>query len=116
MIANFILSSSSLCLADNEGNPISSYSIAAGLDYPGIGPEHAHLKEIKRVDYHGITDDKAIEAFKLLSEKEGIIPAIESAHAVALAIKLLKDKNELAVINISGRGDKDLNIVHQWVK
>ena len=100
--------SNSLCLADDEGNPVGSYSIAAGLDYPGIGPEHAHLKEIGRVDYHGITDDEAIDAFKLLSEKEGIIPAIESAHAVALAVKLLKDKNQLAIINISGRGDKDV--------
>jgi len=98
----------SLCLADDGGNPIGSYSIAAGLDYPGIGPEHAYLKEIGRVDYHGITDDEAIAAFKLLSEKEGIIPAIESSHAVALAFKLLKNKNQLAIINISGRGDKDV--------
>ncbi|MCF6366080.1 MAG: tryptophan synthase subunit beta [Bacteroidales bacterium] len=98
----------SLCLADDDGNPIGSYSVAAGLDYPGIGPEHAYLKETERVDYHGITDNEAIAAFKLLSEKEGIIPAIESAHAVALAMKLLKNKNELAIINISGRGDKDV--------
>ena len=98
----------SLCLADDKGNPIGSYSVAAGLDYPGIGPEHAYLKEIGRVDYHGITDDEAIAAFKLLSEKEGIIPAIESSHAVALAAKLFKDKNETVIINLSGRGDKDV--------
>ncbi len=98
----------SLCLVDDEGNPINSHSIAAGLDYPGIGPEHAHLRDIGRVKYHGITDDEAVNAFRLLSEKEGIIPAIESAHAVALAYKLLKGKNELAIINISGRGDKDV--------
>jgi len=98
----------SLCLADEQGNPINSHSIAAGLDYPGIGPEHAHLRDTGRVKYHGITDDEAVHAFRLLSEKEGIIPAIESAHAVALAIKLLKNKNELTIINISGRGDKDV--------
>ena len=98
----------SLCLADEEGNSKASYSIAAGLDYPGIGPEHAYLKEINRVEYHGITDNEAIEAFKLLSQKEGIIPALESSHAVALAVKLLKDKGQTAIINISGRGDKDV--------
>ena len=99
----------SLCLADKDGNPIDSYSIAAGLDYPGIGPEHAHLKEINRVQYHAITDVEALNAFRKLSELEGIIPAIESAHAVALAIKELKDKNKLTIINLSGRGDKDVD-------
>ncbi len=98
----------SLCLADDEGNPVGSFSIAAGLDYPGIGPEHAFLNEIKRVEYHGITDKEAIDAFKLISEKEGIIPAIESSHAVALAAKLFKNKNETVIINLSGRGDKDV--------
>ena len=98
----------SLCLADDEGNPVGSYSIAAGLDYPGIGPEHAYLQEIKRVEYHAITDKEAIDAFKLISEKEGIIPAIESSHAVALGVKLFKDKNETVIINLSGRGDKDV--------
>ena len=99
----------SLCLSDDEGKPIESYSIAAGLDYPGIGPEHAHLKGINRVQYYPITDNEALNAFKLLSELEGIIPAIESAHAVALAIKELKNKNKLAIINLSGRGDKDVD-------
>ena len=98
----------SLCLMDENNEPLESRSIAAGLDYPGIGPEHAHLKGIDRVKYHPITDVEAIEAYQLLSKTEGIIPAIESAHAVALAIKILNGRNELAVINLSGRGDKDV--------
>jgi len=99
----------SLCLVNNNGEPMDSYSIAAGLDYPGIGPEHAYLKEINRVKYIAITDEEALFAFKKLSELEGIIPAIESAHAIALAMKELKNKNKLAVINLSGRGDKDVD-------
>lgn len=98
----------SYCLADAEGQPATAYSIASGLDYPGVGPEHAHLKETGRVHYHCITDKEAIEAFYLLSRLEGIIPAIESAHAVALAMKMLKGKNQLSIINLSGRGDKDV--------
>lgn len=100
--------SNSLCLADDEGNPISSYSIASGLDYPGIGPEHVFLQKIKRVKYFGINDSEAIGAFRLLSKLEGIIPAIESSHAIALAIKTLANKNKTAIINLSGRGDKDV--------
>lgn len=98
----------SYCLVDEQENPIASHSIAAGLDYPGISPQHAYLKDIERASYYPITDDEAVEAFKLLSRLEGIIPAIESSHAVALAIKILKDKDDLAIINISGRGDKDV--------
>jgi len=98
----------SLVLQDEHGNQVKSHSIAAGLDYQGIGPEHPHLQEIKRVDYSLITDNEAIEAFKLLSRIEGIIPALESSHAIALAMKILKDKNEVAIINLSGRGDKDV--------
>lgn len=98
----------SYCLVDEQQNPLPSKSIAAGLDYPGISPQHAYLKDAQRVSYHPITDDEAVESFKLLSRLEGIIPAIESSHAVALAIKLLKNKNDLAIINISGRGDKDV--------
>ena len=98
----------SYCLADDEGQPATAYSIASGLDYPGVGPEHAHLKETGRVQYHCITDNEAIEAFYLLSRLEGIIPAIESAHAVALAMKMLKGKSQLSIINLSGRGDKDV--------
>ncbi|MBE9467302.1 MAG: tryptophan synthase subunit beta [Bacteroidetes bacterium] len=97
----------SYCLVDEKNNPMESYSIAAGLDYPGISPQHSFLKDSGRAQYHIITDKEAINAFKQLSRLEGIIPAIESSHAVALALKLLKDKNELAIINISGRGDKD---------
>ena len=99
----------SKCLVDASNEPVDSKGIAAGLDYPGIGPEHAHLKVINRVSYHPITDDEAVEAYRLLSVKEGIIPAIESAHAMALATKLFKDKNKLVVINLSGRGDKDVS-------
>jgi len=99
----------SYCVSDNDGNPIDTHSIAAGLDYPGVGPEHADLKERKRAEYHCVTDKEAIEAFKLLSALEGIIPAIESSHAVALAIKLLKNRNELSIVNLSGRGDKDVD-------
>ncbi len=97
-----------LSLVDENGEPRPSYSIAAGLDYPGIGPEHAHLRDTGRVRYFPVTDAEAIEAFHLLSELEGIIPAMESAHAVALAVKELKNRDVLAIINVSGRGDKDV--------
>ncbi|MBN1253114.1 MAG: tryptophan synthase subunit beta [Bacteroidales bacterium] len=100
----------SYALVDENNEPVEAYSIAAGLDYPGVSPQHSLLKDEQRVKYHAVTDKEAIEAFKLLSVIEGIIPAIESAHAVALAIKLLKDKkNEISIINLSGRGDKDLD-------
>ncbi len=98
----------SYCLVDENDEPREAYSIASGLDYPGVGPEHAYLKETGRVSYHCITDNEAIAAFYELSKLEGIIPAIESSHAVALATKLLKDKKQLAIINLSGRGDKDV--------
>ena len=98
-----------LTLTDAQGNPRPSYSIAAGLDYPGIGPEHAHLRDTGRVKYLPITDDQAIQAFKLLARLEGIIPAMESAHGVAAAIQTLQENpGRLAIINISGRGDKDV--------
>ena len=99
----------SMCLMNDKDEPVPSSSIAAGLDYPGIGPEHAHLKNTDRVSYHPITDQEAVAAYRLLSEKEGIIPAIESAHAVALTEKLFKDRNQLVIINLSGRGDKDVS-------
>lgn len=85
------------------------YSISAGLDYPGVGPEHAHLSDIGRAEYAAITDDEAVEAFEYLSKTEGIIPAIESSHALAYAMKLAPkmDKEKIIVINLSGRGDKD---------
>lgn len=98
----------SYCLVDADGNPIESHSIAAGLDYPGISPQHASMKDSGRAHYYPVTDKEAIEGYKLLSRLEGITPAVESSHAVALASKLLKGKGELAIINLSGRGDKDV--------
>lgn len=100
-------------MQDNNGEIKEAYSISAGLDYPGIGPEHAYLNKIGRVKYDSITDVEAIEAFKLLTKQEGIIPALESSHAVAYAIKIAKkyDKNDIIIVNLSGRGDKDLDIV-----
>jgi len=95
------------------GNIKDAYSISAGLDYPGIGPEHAYLKSIGRVKYDSITDKEAVDSFKLLCRLEGIIPALESSHAVAYAIKLAKnyDKNDSIIVNLSGRGDKDMETI-----
>jgi tryptophan synthase beta chain len=98
----------SYCLVDEKGNPIESHSIAAGLDYPGISPQHSFLKDTARAQYFAVTDNEAIRGYKLLSQLEGITPAIESSHAIALANKLLKGKGCLAIINLSGRGDKDV--------
>ncbi len=99
----------SYALTDEDDNVYPTHSIAAGLDYPGISPQHALLKDNERASYHLVTDVEAISAFKILSKNEGIIPAIESAHAVALAMKILKDKNnDISIINLSGRGDKDV--------
>ena len=94
---------------DEYGQIAPVYSISAGLDYPGIGPEHAYLHDIGRAEYVPVTDDEAVEAFEYLSRIEGIIPAIESSHAVAYAMKIAPkmDKDKIIVINISGRGDKD---------
>lgn len=98
----------SYCLVDDEGKPMPSESIAAGLDYPGISPQHAYLKDTGRAGYYPVTDHEAVEAYNLISRLEGIIPAIESAHAVALAMKILKGQDNLAIVNLSGRGDKDV--------
>lgn len=100
-------------LLSEDGEVAPVYSISAGLDYPGVGPEHAYLDLIKRVEYTSISDKEAIEAFQYLSRMEGIIPAIESAHAVAEAMKRAKtmDKDQIIVINLSGRGDKDVKLV-----
>ncbi len=97
-------------MLDDEGNLKNAYSISAGLDYPGVGPEHAYLHDEKRVIYDAVTDDEAVEAFKTLIKTEGIIPAIESSHAVAFAKKIAKkyDKDDVIIINLSGRGDKDI--------
>ncbi len=94
---------------NEDGQIAPVYSISAGLDYPGVGPEHAHLHDIKRAKYVAITDDEAVEAFEYLSRKEGIIPAIESSHAIAYAMKIAPtmSKDKIIVINLSGRGDKD---------
>jgi len=92
---------------------LDTHSISAGLDYPGVGPEHAYLKEIGRCDYVTVSDEEALEAFRILSRLEGIIPALESAHAIAYAIKMAEDlgKDGVVVVNLSGRGDKDIDIV-----
>jgi len=99
----------SYCLVDEKHNPVDTYSIAAGLDYPGVGPEHSYLKDTGRAEYFTVTDREAIEAFKILSALEGIIPAIESAHAVSLAMKMMKDQDAVSIVNLSGRGDKDMD-------
>jgi len=101
---------------DEYGQIAPVYSISAGLDYPGIGPEHAYLHDIGRAEYVAITDDEAVNAFEYLSRKEGIIPAIESAHAVAYAMKLAPemDKDRIIVVNISGRGDKDCAAIARY--
>jgi tryptophan synthase beta chain len=100
-------------LQDELGQIRETHSIAAGLDYPGVGPEIAWLKETGRADYAAVTDAEALEAFQVLSETEGIIPALESAHAVAHAIKLAPTlaKDQIMIVNLSGRGDKDMNTV-----
>ena len=106
----------SYLLQDEDGQTIESHSISAGLDYPGVGPEHAFLKDIGRTEYQPITDVEAMEAFRLLCRLEGIIPAIESAHAVAGAVKLATElgPGAIIVINLSGRGDKDVETAAKW--
>lgn len=100
-------------MQDENGDIREAYSISAGLDYPGIGPEHAYLKSIGRVKYDSITDKEAIESFKLLCRLEGIIPALESSHAIAYAVKIAKNysKDDSIIVNLSGRGDKDLSTI-----
>ncbi|WP_378790216.1 tryptophan synthase subunit beta [Nonomuraea fastidiosa] len=103
-------------LQDDEGQTIESHSISAGLDYPGVGPEHAWLKDSGRATYHGITDDQAMAAFSLLARTEGIIPAIESSHALAGALELGRELGPEAIIlvNLSGRGDKDMGTAMKY--
>jgi tryptophan synthase beta chain len=99
-------------LQDEKGEPASVYSIASGLDYPGVGPEHSMLKDKERVIYDSVDDEECLDAFFTLSQKEGIIPALESAHAVAYAMKLAKEKPRQSIlVNLSGRGDKDIDFV-----
>src|SRR5690349_13578011 len=104
-------------LMDADGQIQEAHSISAGLDYPGIGPEHAWLNDMKRVKYLSATDKEAVAAFQLLSRLEGIIPALESAHALARLgdIASGKPKDHLVVVNLSGRGDKDLDSVARWL-
>jgi tryptophan synthase beta chain len=106
----------SYLLQDEDGQTIESHSISAGLDYPGVGPEHAYLKDIGRTEYRPITDTEAMDAFALLSRTEGIIPAIESAHAVAgaLALGVELGSSAFILVNLSGRGDKDVATAAKW--
>ena len=106
----------SYLLQDEDGQTIESHSISAGLDYPGVGPEHAWLADIKRAEYRPTTDTEAMDALRLLSRTEGIIPAIESAHALAGALKLGKElgPESTILVNLSGRGDKDVATAGEW--
>ncbi|MFE0749883.1 tryptophan synthase subunit beta [Gordonia sp. NPDC058843] len=106
----------SYLLQDDDGQTIESHSISAGLDYPGVGPEHAYLKDTGRAEYRPITDTEAMDALALLSRREGIIPAVESAHAVAGALKLGQELGEgaIIVVSLSGRGDKDVDTAARW--
>jgi tryptophan synthase beta chain len=105
-------------LQDEQGEPLPVHSIASGLDYPGVGPQHAHLKDTSRVEYVCANDQEALDAFMELSKTEGIIPALESAHAVAHAIKIAPTlrTDEVLIVNLSGRGDKDVDFVAQRLK
>jgi tryptophan synthase beta chain len=110
--------SMSYLLHNSEGQIQLAHSISAGLDYPGIGPEHSYLHDTKRVHYYGVTDKQAMDAVKLISEKEGIIPAIETAHAFAYLETLmpLTQKDQIVVVNCSGRGDKDMGTISEWFR
>ena len=105
-------------MQDAQGQIQETHSISAGLDYPGVGPEHSFLKDKKRVKYKAITDNEVVDAFLILTKTEGIIPALESAHAIAYAMKIAKKmkKSESIVITLSGRGDKDIGIVQEYMK
>lgn len=105
-------------LQNKEGQILETHSISAGLDYPGVGPEHSYFKDSKRIKYTSATDREVIEAFLLLTKTEGIIPALESAHAIAHAVKIAKSKpkTENIIVTLSGRGDKDVEVVEEYVK
>lgn len=105
-------------LQDEEGQILPAHSISAGLDYPGVGPEHAYLQEIGRAQYRSATDQQALQALELLSKMEGIIPALESAHALAEAVHVAPsmDKEKLIVVNLSGRGDKDVAAIYDYFR
>jgi tryptophan synthase beta chain len=105
----------SYVLQDDNGQVAATHSVSAGLDYPSIGPEHAFLHDEGRVEYVSVSDREALEAFQLLSRLEGIIPALESAHAVAHALKVARElrRDQSIIVNLSGRGDKDVNSVRE---
>ncbi|MDF1617576.1 tryptophan synthase subunit beta [Petrocella sp. FN5] len=107
-----------MLLTDENGNIIPAHSISAGLDYPGVGPEHAYLQDVKRATYEMITDQEALDGFEMLSKIEGIIPALESSHAIAYAMKIAPTMKpeEIIVINLSGRGDKDTHTVMDYFR
>ena len=108
----------SYCLQDEDGQILEAHSISAGLDYPGVGPEHSLLKDIERARYVSITDQEAVAAFLLLTKKEGIIPALEPSHAIAAAQKIASSlkEDDILLINLSGRGDKDIDHVLHYLK
>jgi len=110
--------SMSYLLQDAYGQVLPAHSISAGLDYPGIGPEHSYLKDIERANYYPITDREALDALQLLSRTEGIIPALESAHAVAQVVKIAPamSRDEIIVICLSGRGDKDVESIMAYTE
>ena len=103
----------SYLLQDKEGQVMEAHSVSAGLDYPGVGPEHSYLKDLGRATYESVTDREALEAFALLSRTEGIIPALESSHALAWVVRNASQlgKDQVVVVNLSGRGDKDVEQV-----
>ena len=106
-------------MQDKHGQVEESYSVSAGLDFPSVGPQHAHLNATGRAQYVSITDDEALDAFQNLASHEGIIPALESSHALAYALKMAYDdpeKEQLLVVNLSGRGDKDIFTVHKLLE
>jgi tryptophan synthase beta chain len=103
-----------LLLQDDDGQVADTWSVSAGLDYPGVGPEHAHLQDISRATYFGVTDEDALAAFRKLAEGEGILCAFESAHALAYALKLAEEEPESVIlVGLSGRGDKDVGQAQQ---
>jgi len=111
--AGVLHGSRSSILADEDGQIMDAHSISAGLDYPGVGPEHAWLKDNRRAEYVAVTDEEALRAFHELCRREGIIPALESAHALAHAMQLAPGmpKDAILLVNLSGRGDKDMHTV-----
>ena len=103
-------------LQDGDGQITRTHSVSAGLDYPGVGPEHSYFREAGRVRYESVTDAEAVAAFEFLAEAEGILPALETAHAIAFVLYHLdeRERDSLIIINLSGRGDKDMEIVRKW--